>query len=226
MWWLCQLLTPATEAFHFLAFPNSRKPFYLISISTFHPKCTVQEQRHFSCEGWTNLKGGFESIWNCLLLWRHSAYVCMSDDTAETLAASPLPPPHPILPCLPHHPSLHQLKPNKLQKFHIHFRPTPDPIRTHTAKLFGSISRKNISFYSRGKTIFSCKLQWLRVCHCEQWVAHPPMASQKGDFLSDLNSSFWNSISPHLSQPMRAEQGELFNSFKFILGEFETPITK
>ena len=100
-----------------------------------------------------------------------------------------------------------ELKPNKLQKFHIHFRPTPDPIR------------KTISIQ---KIFVLNYLDWnLHRGHC---VLPSSNRKWERDVLSDLNSSFWNSISPHPGQPMAFEKGRLFNSFKFILWGFQTPI--
>ena len=97
-----------------------------------------------------------------------------------------------------------ELKPNKLQKFHIHFRPTPDPIR------------KTISIQ---KIFVQNYFDWNLQCSDSRLFPSSNRKWERG-FLSDLNSSFWNSISPHPRQPIAFEKGSLFNSFKFILWGF------
>ena len=53
------------------------------------------------------------------------------------------------------------------------------------------------------------------LCRSLQWQ------ERKEHVLSDFNSQFWNSISPHPSQPMGAQHGHFLTHLNSSLGNFE-----
>ena len=60
-----------------------------------------------------------------------------------------------------------------------------------------------------------CHVRVCLLCRSLQWQ------ERKEHVLSDFNSQFWNSISPHPSQPMGEEHGHFLTHLNSSLGNFE-----